>query len=99
MSPALQDVETFNSVAGKTLDDIFSLSGVCAPAGFKEAYPERYELLCGAFERAFQNLELLSRLAEMDQSEWLDPVIGEDDLVPLNDCIWEFCQRNAGYLQ
>ncbi len=96
---ALQGVQTFNEVAGKTLDDVFSLSGVCAPAGFKEAYPERYQLLCEAFERAFANPELLAKLAELDQVEWLNPVIGEDELVPLNEAIFEFCKENAHYLE
>lgn len=96
---ALQGVQTFNDVAGKTLDDVFSLSGVCAPAGFKDAYPERYQFLCEAFERAFANPELQAKLAEMDQVEWLNPVIGEEELIPLNESIFEFCQRNAHYLE
>lgn len=95
---ALQGIETFNAVAGKKMDDIFSLAGVCVPAGFIEEYPDRYQFLCEAFERAFQNPELLQMLADNDQSDWLVPVIGNDKLTEENAAIWEFCQRNAKYL-
>lgn len=96
---ALKNVQTFNKIAGKTLDEIYSISGIYAPDGFRAKYPERYQYLLDAFRRAFESPELQKRLKELDQQNWLFPVIGEEAVVPYNEERKEFCLRNLHYIQ
>lgn len=90
----LQGKQTFNDAAGKKLDDIFSISNIYVPAGFRAAYPERYQFLTDAFRRAFNSPELEAHLKELDQVHWLTKIVGEDEAAPINKEREEFCLRN-----
>lgn len=96
---ALKGVQTYNEVAGKKLDEIYSSNGIYAPDGFREKYPERYEFIIEAFRRAFASPELHARLLELDQVNWLYPIIGEEDVMEVNAEREEFCNRNLHYLR
>lgn len=91
---ALQGLQTFNEVAGKKLDDIFSISNVYTPAGFIETYPERYKFVTEAFRRAFASPELKAQLKALDQEDWLMGIIGEEDSAAMNKDREEFVLRN-----
>jgi tripartite-type tricarboxylate transporter receptor subunit TctC len=92
--PELQGVQTFNDVAGKTLDDIYSINQIMAPAAFKQQYPERYKYIVDAFRRAFSSQEFLEALDKMDQRQWLYPLYGEENDTMVKER-WEFCSRVA----
>ena len=93
----LKDVQTFNQVAGKVLDDIYSSNGIVLPGGTKEQYPERYEFILGAVTRAWSNPELQKRMVGMGQANWLNPVIGED-CQKYNQELFGFFERNQKYM-
>jgi tripartite-type tricarboxylate transporter receptor subunit TctC len=91
---ALKDLETFNEIAGKKMDDIYSISNVYAPKGFRAAYPERYTFLIEAFRRAFASPELLAQLKALDQEGWLIGTIGQENCAPLDLDRAEFVRKN-----
>lgn len=91
---ALQGLQTFNEIAGKELDDIYSISNVYTPAGFIKTYPERYKYVTDAFRRAFASPELRERLKSMDQNDWLIGLIGEEESAAMNANRVEFVKRN-----
>lgn len=51
-----------------------SIRGLAAPAEFKEQYPERWEKLVTAYEKAMQNPEFLEHLKQNQMgADWLGP--------------------------
>ena len=96
--PELKDAQTFNQVAGKTLDDVFSSNGMMLPGGVKEQHPDRYQFLVDAFTRAFQNPELIAQLEKMEQKDWLAPIMG-DDCLKYTQEQFEYFKRNLNYLK
>lgn len=96
---ALQGLQTFNQIAGKKLDDIYSISNVYTPKGFIANYPERYTFVTEAFRRAFANPDLQAQLKALDQEDWLMGIIGEEDSAAMNQDRAGFVRRNIEIMQ